>query len=166
FLVGQWYPKIGVYEPAGMRERKTGGWNCHAFHANSEFYADYGRFDVTLTVPSRFVVGATGKRVSETRKGDRTTYRYVPDAVHAFAWTADPRFRVTELAFAPARDVPAGWSARAARELGMTETEIALRPVPTIRLLMQPGHERARDRYVRSIKEAIPYHCLSSGPYP
>src|SRR5262249_34748474 len=63
FLVGQWYPKIGVYEPAGMRERKTGGWNCHAFHANSEFYADYGRFDVTLTVPSRFVVGATGKRV-------------------------------------------------------------------------------------------------------
>src|SRR5262249_27421738 len=69
FLVGQWFPKIGVYEPAGMRGRKTGGWNCHAFHANSEFYADYGSFDVRMTVPSRFVVGATGKRVSENRTG-------------------------------------------------------------------------------------------------
>ncbi len=39
-LAGQWFPKIGVYEPAGMRGRAFGGWNCHAFHANSEFYAD------------------------------------------------------------------------------------------------------------------------------
>src|SRR5215472_14817531 len=28
FLVGQWFPKIGVYETAGMRGRTTGGWNC------------------------------------------------------------------------------------------------------------------------------------------
>ena len=68
FLVGQWFPKIGVYEPAGMRNRKSGGWNCHAFHANSEFYADYGNYDVTFTVPSKFVVGATGKQVSATPK--------------------------------------------------------------------------------------------------
>jgi hypothetical protein len=166
FLVGQWYPKIGVYEPAGMRDRKTGGWNCHAFHANSEFYADYGSFEVSLTVPNRFVVGATGKRVGETRNGDRTTYRYVQNDVHDFAWTADPRFDVVAFSFDPARDVPAGWSARAAHELGMTEAEIALKPVPTIRLLLQPDHRGARDRYVRSIKEAISYYGLWYGPYP
>ena len=91
FLVGQWFPKIGVYEPAGMRNRRSGGWNCHAFHANSEFYADYGNYDVTFTVPSKFVVGATGKRVSATPKDGRTTYRYVQNDVHDFAWTADPR---------------------------------------------------------------------------
>ena len=51
-LAGQWFPKIGVYEPAGMRGRSRGGWNCHSFHANSEFYADYGRYDVTLTLPA------------------------------------------------------------------------------------------------------------------
>ncbi|HEY1249783.1 MAG TPA: M1 family metallopeptidase [Thermoanaerobaculia bacterium] len=166
FLVGQWYPKIGVYEPAGVRERQAGGWNCHAFHAYSEFYADYGRFDVSFTVPSRFVVGATGRRVSATKNRDRTTYRYVQDDVHDFAWTADPRFAVTEFSFDPARDVPKGWSATAAKELGMSEAEIALRPVPVIRLLMQPGHERARDRYVRSIKEAISYYGLWYGAYP
>src|SRR5579864_7624085 len=57
-LVGQWFPKLGVYEPAGMRGRTAGGWNCHAFHADSEVYADFGDYDVTLDVPSRFVVGA------------------------------------------------------------------------------------------------------------
>jgi Peptidase family M1 domain len=165
FLVGQWFPKLGVYEPAGMRERKTGGWNCHAFHATSEFYADFGNFDVSMTLPSRFIVGATGTRVSETKTGDRTTYRYVQNDVHDFAWTADPRWRVTEFMFDPARDLPAGWSTRAARELGMTEEQIALRPV-AVRLLMQPGHERARARYIRSTKEALSFFGLWYGAYP
>ncbi len=165
FLVGQWFPKIGVYEPAGMRERRTGGWNCHAFHGNSEFYADYGRFDVSMTVPSKFIVGATGKRVSETKSGDKTTYRYVQNDVHDFAWTADPRWLVTEFTFDPARDVPAGWSAKAAQELGMTEAEIALKPVQ-VRLLLQPGHEAVRDRYLRCTKEALSFYGLWYGAYP
>jgi hypothetical protein len=165
FLVGQWFPKIGVYEPAGMRNRKSGGWNCHAFHANSEFYADYGNYDVTFTVPSKFVVGATGKRVSETPKDGKTTYRYVQDNVHDFAWTADPRTLVTEFTFDPSRDIPEGWTKRAADELGMSEAEIALKPV-SVRLLLQPGHERARERYIESTKVAISYYGLWYGYYP
>jgi hypothetical protein len=165
FLVGQWFPKIGVYEPAGMRGRGSGGWNCHAFHANSEFYADYGTYDVRITVPSRFIVGATGKRVSEKRSGGRTTYRYLQKNVHDFAWTADPRWLVTEFVFDPPRDVPAGWSARASKELGLSEADIALKPV-SVRLLLQPGHEGARTRYLRSIKEAISFYGLWYGPYP
>jgi hypothetical protein len=58
--VTQWFPKLGVYEPAGMRGREKSGWNCHQYHANTEYYADYGRFKVEITVPQRFVVGATG----------------------------------------------------------------------------------------------------------
>jgi hypothetical protein len=165
FLVGQWFPKIGVYEPAGMRERKSGGWNCHAFHADSEFYADYGNYDVSLTVPSKFIVGATGKRASETKNGDKTTYRYLQNDVHDFAWTADPRWLVTEFTFDPNRDIPAGWSARAAEELGLSEADIALKPV-TVRLLLQPGHERARERYLRSTKEALSFYGLWYGAYP
>src|SRR4029079_10208705 len=38
FLVGQWFPKVAVYEPAGTRGRSAGGWNAHQFHALSEFY--------------------------------------------------------------------------------------------------------------------------------
>jgi hypothetical protein len=164
-LAGQWFPKIGVYEPAGMRGRAAGGWNCHAFHGNSEFYADYGRYDVTLTVPAAFVVGATGKRVSESKSGDMAVYRYVAENVHDFAWTADPRFEVHEFRFDPPADIPSGWSALAARQLGLPEARITLRPV-SVRLLLQPDHRRARDRYVRSTKEALSFYGLWFGAYP
>ncbi len=33
FFVAQWFPKIGVYEPAGMRYSKEGAWNCHQYHS-------------------------------------------------------------------------------------------------------------------------------------
>lgn len=164
-LVGQWFPKIGVYEPAGMRQRQEGGWNCHAFHANSEFYADFGKFDVTFTVPSRWVVGATGKRVSEAKHGNTTDYRYVQDNVHDFAWTADPSYLVHEFRFDPPSDIPAGWSAQAARELHMTEPEIALKPVSVL-LLLQPNHLRAKSRYVLSARQALSFYGLWYGAYP
>ncbi|MGH9936147.1 MAG: M1 family metallopeptidase, partial [Blastocatellia bacterium] len=45
-LVAQWFPKIGVWESAGERRRAQAGWNCHQFHATTEFYADFGNYDV------------------------------------------------------------------------------------------------------------------------
>ena len=36
------------------------GWNCHQFHAGTEFFSDYGIYDVSLTVPAGWTVGATG----------------------------------------------------------------------------------------------------------
>jgi len=35
FLNVQWYPKLGVYEPKGMRGREESGWNCH--HGSQRF---------------------------------------------------------------------------------------------------------------------------------
>ena len=90
FLVGQWFPKLGVYEPAGMRGRAAGGWNCHQFHANSEFYADFGQYQVSITRPDRFVVGATGPRVEKRANPDGTaTHVFEQADVIDFAWTAD-----------------------------------------------------------------------------
>lgn len=164
-LVGQWFPKLGVYEPAGMRQRQAGAWNCHAFHANSEFYADFGDYDVTLNVPASFVVGATGRRVSDTRQGDRTSYRYVQENVHDFAWTADPRYVVHEYRFEPSRDVPPQWTARAAAELGMAAGDLALKPV-TVRLLLQPDHLGARGAYKEGARVALSFYGLWFGAYP
>ncbi|MDQ2970499.1 MAG: M1 family peptidase, partial [Acidobacteriota bacterium] len=57
FFVAQWFPKVGVLQDSG--------WNCHQFHANSEFFSDFGDYDVSIDVPSRYrgKVGATGQRV-------------------------------------------------------------------------------------------------------
>ncbi|HNX98510.1 MAG TPA: hypothetical protein PKK12_12590, partial [Candidatus Aminicenantes bacterium] len=57
YFFGQWFPKPGVYE-AGK------GWNCHQYHQNSEFFADFADFTVHLTVPDRFVVGASGRETA------------------------------------------------------------------------------------------------------
>ena len=59
-MVGQWFPKIARREP-------NGAWAHFPFNAQSEFYADFGSYDVTLDVPSDMVVGATGTRLGRRR---------------------------------------------------------------------------------------------------
>jgi hypothetical protein len=91
-LVGQWYPKIGVLELPGERGATQPQWNVHEFHLNSEFYADYGRFDVKLTIPDGYTVGATGEESDPpVESHGMTTHRFVQGDVHDFAWTADNR---------------------------------------------------------------------------
>ena len=166
YLVGQWFPKLAVYEPAGTRGRTAGGWNCHQFHANSEFYADYGSFDVRITTPERFVVGATGQLKSSTRNtGGTVTRRYVQDDVHDFAWTADPRFVEVNDQFVAAREVSQAEYASAAALVGRPLDEMRLSDV-SIRLLMQPSHMPQAARLLTSIRASIKNFGLWYGRYP
>ena len=166
FLAGQWFPKIAVYEPAGRRGRATGGWNCHQFHANSEFYADFGRYRVAITTPSSFVVGATGQRVSVRANGDNTTtHTYEQSDVHDFAWTAAPNYVEVTARFSATTDVSPGEYAQAAKLLGRALEEVRLSDVD-IRLLLQPGRRPQADRYVRAAKLGLKYFGLWYGRYP
>ncbi|NQV71973.1 M1 family metallopeptidase [bacterium] len=96
FFVGQWFPKIAVLEIPGQRyvpkDAPKGEWNAHQFHANSEFYADFGTYDVTLDVPESYEVGASGIKVEESIQNGIKTLRYKADDVIDFAWTASPDF--------------------------------------------------------------------------
>ena len=49
----QWYPQIAKYDD--LR-----GWDWEPHLGGSEFYNNYGRFDVRLEVPAGWLVGATG----------------------------------------------------------------------------------------------------------
>src|SRR5215471_1121842 len=40
FMGGQWYPKPGVFW--------HGAWNCHQYHSATEFFSDFGTYDVRL----------------------------------------------------------------------------------------------------------------------
>ncbi|MDN5782555.1 MAG: M1 family metallopeptidase, partial [Luteimonas sp.] len=92
-LVGQWFPKIGVLELPGERGATQPRWNVHEFHMHSEFYADFGAYDVSITVPKGYTVGATGEETGKPVERDgKLTHRFVQGDVHDFAWTADKRF--------------------------------------------------------------------------
>ena len=85
FFIAQGFPKIGVLENTG--------WNCHQFHAATEFFSDYGVYDVRITIPTGWVVGATGvvRDIAENTDGT-TTHHYYQEDVHDFAWTTSPDF--------------------------------------------------------------------------
>lgn len=54
FLIAQWYPRMAVYDDVS-------GWNTMPYLGQGEFYLEYGDFEVELTVPASYLVGATGR---------------------------------------------------------------------------------------------------------
>jgi peptidase M1-like protein len=136
FFIAQWFPKLGVLQ--------DDGWNTHQFHSTTEFFADYGVYDVQMTMPAGWIVGATGVERERRDNGDGTaTHRYYQEDVHDFAWTTSPDYVVRTDRF----------------------EHPALPPVD-IRLLMQPERLRQTERHIRAVKVALQRYGEWFGPYP
>ncbi|MFN3875925.1 MAG: M1 family metallopeptidase, partial [Flavobacteriales bacterium] len=111
YHITQWYPKPAVFD--------QDGWHPMPYLTQGEFYSEFGSFDVSITLPSNYIVGATGVLqnpgeqafleersrlpVSGAGSGESSfppsssttkTIRFVQDRVHDFAWFADKRFIV------------------------------------------------------------------------
>ncbi|MEL6922972.1 MAG: M1 family metallopeptidase [Bacteroidota bacterium] len=114
YQLTQWYPKPAVYD----RE----GWHPMPYLESGEYYSEFGNFDVQITLPENYVVGATGvlqtaseyefldRRIAATNERIKSgfteepdfpasslelkTIRYTAEQVHDFAWFADKRFYV------------------------------------------------------------------------
>lgn len=142
FMAAQWFPKLGVYEIPGQRyvppDTTAGRWNTHQFHPNTEFYADFGTYEVTMTVPEGYVVGASGLQLDETTGDGTRTLTYRADDVHDFAWTASPDYLVIEDQW---RHVH-------------------------IRLLLMPQHRAQADRHLEATKIALEKFDDWVGAYP
>jgi hypothetical protein len=135
-LGGQWFPKVGVWW--------HGAWNCHQYHAMTEFFADFGVYDVKLTVPQYEVLGASGVKVSEASNSDNTkTLIYHGDDIHDFAWTASPRFKV--------------------KDDGVFQGQMG--PVK-MQILIQPAHWSQVERHERILQESLQFFERQYGPYP
>jgi Peptidase family M1 domain len=134
-MIGQWFPKVGVWW--------KNAWNCHQFHATTEFFADFGTFDVKITLPQNEIVGAGGDLVSTVNNSDGTkTLTYHSEDVHDFSWTASPSFTVIEDSWTGSQG-----------------------PVQ-IHVLMSPGHMPSADRYIAALKGSLRLFDQWYGPYP
>ncbi len=173
-LVAQWFPKLGVYE-AGR------GWNCHQFHASTEFYSDYGTYDVTLDLPIEYerTVFASGVKVNDTTKGDRVEVRFVAPSpadqrredafgksplVHDFTWTADPRYVVERDIFRFKE-----WAERFPDEVEKMRSilgeEPRLRDVD-VTVLIHPERASQARRHFQATCAALFFYGLWFGEYP
>lgn len=115
YQITQWYPKPAVYD--------KNGWNPMPYLTQGEFYSEFGTFDVKITLPENYVLGATGdmqgesaikeyewlsKKAEETEKitefpNDMSfpesskamkTLHFHQENVHDFGWFADKRWHV------------------------------------------------------------------------
>jgi hypothetical protein len=135
YFFGQWFPKLGVLEDAG--------WNTHQFHAGTEFYSDYGVYDVRMTVPRGHVVGASGSEVSVTDgPGGTAVHRYHGDDIHDFAWTTSPDFLVRTRTF-----------------------EHPTLPRVEMRLLLRADHAGQEGRHFDAAAATLKYYGEWFGPY-
>ena len=100
YSMTQWYPKLAQYDARG--------WHADPY-VGREFYAPFGTFDVRITLPSEYIVGATGTlrnpdeighgyasdsldTDTSTAQTDSLTWRFYAENVHDFAWSADPDY--------------------------------------------------------------------------
>jgi hypothetical protein len=135
YLVGQWFPKVGVWW--------KGAWNCHQFHNTTEFFADFGTFDVKVTLPQNEIVGAGGDLVASTNNPDGTkTLTFHSEDVHDFSWSASPSFT----------DVEDSWTGNAG--------------TVKLHVLMSPGNLASAPRYIQVLKGTLALYDQWIGPYP
>lgn len=113
YQISQWYPKPAVYD--------NKGWHQMSYQDQGEFYSEFGNYDVSITLPENYIVGASGNLQSDhelemlnrlaadtswiaTSDSDAVefpasskqfkTLRYTEMHIHDFAWFADKRFHV------------------------------------------------------------------------
>ena len=160
-FVGQWFPKIAVF-------RGERGWNDHQFHAHSEYFADFGSYLVTITVPAAWVLGATGIEVRRSPpEAGRQTVVFRAERVHDFAWcTAPPDLmEVIETDFEPGRDLPISWFERARTLLDRSAADLELPPM-RLRLMVPREQLKMVPRMIRAARLSVAWFGLYYGAYP
>ncbi|MGQ9618734.1 MAG: M1 family metallopeptidase [Candidatus Aminicenantia bacterium] len=136
FMVAQWFPKIAV-----LREE---GWNAHQFHRNSEFFSDFGKYEVEIRVPEEYSVVASGFKEGERKEERERVLLFKESMIHDFAWSASLRHKI--------------FTEKFSMKEPNVNTEIIL--------FLDREHLCKKERYLYVIKKSIEFFSRNYGPYP
>ena len=136
FMFSHWFPQAGVFE---QDRDGNWGWNCHQFLQRTEFYSDFGNYDVEITASDHLVIGASGCRIKDEKNDDGTqTVAYHIEDVIDFAWAAYPYFDIVE----------DNWEH------------------VSIKLMITEEHCMFGDRLISAAKSSLAWLNENIGPYP
>jgi hypothetical protein len=171
FQVGQWYPRMCVYDDII-------GWNTLPYTGESEFYLEYGDFDINITAPVKDIVVCSGellnpkdvytpeqqKRWAEAAQSDKTVIIRSADEV------LDPKSRPagkTELTWhfqiKNARD--ASWGASAAFVIDAAKLNLPSGK-KSLAISAYPVESAGWKRGTEMIKASIEYNSKKWFEYP
>ncbi|MGZ9676054.1 M1 family metallopeptidase [Flavobacterium sp. GNP001] len=119
FTIAQWYPRMCVYDDVR-------GWNTNPYLGASEFYLEYGDFDVSITAPANHIVVASGElvnttsvysaaeqaRLAQAKQSDKTVIIRSASEVEALAKSASSATKTWNYKIKNSRDF--SWSSSAA----------------------------------------------------
>jgi hypothetical protein len=163
YQITQWFPKPAVYDMEG--------WHEMPYLTQGEFFSEFGSFDVSITLPSNYIVGATGdlQTSSEisflnelaqktipafskekdldfpTSSASSKTIRYTQKNVHDFGWFADKRWVVRK---------------------GEVELPHSKRKVTTWAMFTPQNSETWSKAGIKAINDGLYYYSLWTGDYP
>lgn len=84
YLLSHWYPILCGYQKAELIDRE--------YYANSEFFSNFGSYDVTMRLPSDLIVGSTGSLNQIESEDTLSIWHAVADTVIDFAFACGKNF--------------------------------------------------------------------------
>lgn len=170
YQITQWYVKPAVYDEEG--------WHEMPYLTQGEFYSEYGSYDVNITLPENYIVGATGDLQNEDEikwMNDLST-KPVPAATTktqnadngALDKFPPSSAKTKTLHFIQKNVHDFGWFAdkRWVVRKGKIELPHSKREVTTWALFTPGNAEEWESTGIKSINDGIYYYSLWTGDYP
>ncbi len=171
YQITQWYPKPAVYD--------VDGWHEMPYLTQGEFYSEFGSYDVCITLPSNYVVGATGDLQNEEEQKwlDELSLKVVPEKKTQMV---DGKEKDLRMEFPPSSAITKtlhyqqtnvhdfGWFAdkRWIVRKGEVEMPNTKKKVTTYAMFTAANAEEWEKVGIKSINDGLYYYSLYSGDYP
>jgi hypothetical protein len=174
YMITQWYPKAALYD--------KDGWHQMPYLDEGEYYNDFGNYNVSITLPSNYKVGATGvlenveENVNVKLQEPRTKEQGARDKKQAARKSFFPKKIVeSNTPASSSKGKTLHYAAENVTDFAWFADKNFIVKTDTIQLLTHtvkascyilPGREALYGSCIRNIKRAVRFYSDQLGEYP